>query len=161
SEPQRIDLVQRLEFALRIPPAVGQLTEFLEFDRIDIDHFQAAFRSTFRRGYALATLRPCAGVAAGPGARGCEIRPDARRDHSREPDRVSPGSRRTGRRIFQALSNLSFVRVPVLVRRSEWPCAMQYGLGRFPRHRWSPWPAAPPVSFRKRHPDDYCWPPRQ
>src|SRR4029079_15699409 len=77
SEPQRIDLVQRLEFALRIPPAVGQLTEFLEFDRIDIDHFQAAFRSTLRRGYALATLRPCAGFPAGPGARACQIRPVA------------------------------------------------------------------------------------
>ncbi len=37
AQAQRVDLVQRLEFAVRIPPAVGELAEFLELQRIDVD----------------------------------------------------------------------------------------------------------------------------
>src|SRR5262245_3716013 len=37
-EPQRVDLVQRLEFGIGIPPPVGQLAEFFEFAGIDVDH---------------------------------------------------------------------------------------------------------------------------
>ena len=37
-ETQRIDVVQRLEFGAGIPPAVRELAEFLEIERIDVDH---------------------------------------------------------------------------------------------------------------------------
>ena len=33
-EPQRVDLMKRFELAVRVPPAVGQFTEFREFLRI-------------------------------------------------------------------------------------------------------------------------------
>src|SRR5207302_2020105 len=35
-EAQRIDLVQRTELALRVPPARGELAEFLELRRVDV-----------------------------------------------------------------------------------------------------------------------------
>ena len=38
AQPQGIDVMQRLEFAVRIPPAVGQFAELLQLDRIDVDH---------------------------------------------------------------------------------------------------------------------------
>src|SRR3712207_828723 len=51
AEPQRVDFVERLEFALRVPPRVGELAEFLELKRIDVHagtYFQAG-RSEFTR----------------------------------------------------------------------------------------------------------------
>ena len=36
-EPQRVDLVQRTELALGVPPAVGQVTELGQFLRIGIE----------------------------------------------------------------------------------------------------------------------------
>ena len=37
-QAQRVDVVQRLEFAVRVPPAVGQLGEFFQFDRVGVGH---------------------------------------------------------------------------------------------------------------------------
>ncbi len=38
AQAQRVDVVQRLEFAVRIPPFVGQLREFFQFDRVGVGH---------------------------------------------------------------------------------------------------------------------------
>src|SRR5688572_26723631 len=38
AQPQWIDIVKRLEFALGVPPAVRQLAELLQFARIDVLH---------------------------------------------------------------------------------------------------------------------------
>jgi hypothetical protein len=35
-QAQRIDLVQRPELALRVPPAVGELAEFLQLGRVGV-----------------------------------------------------------------------------------------------------------------------------
>jgi len=50
-EPQRIDIVQRLEFRAGIPPAVGELAEFVELERVDVDH--GGSRDFSRRRLAL------------------------------------------------------------------------------------------------------------
>src|SRR5690349_1197463 len=44
-QPQRVDVVQRLEFGARIPPTVRKLAEFLELERIDVNH--GLWRSAF------------------------------------------------------------------------------------------------------------------
>jgi hypothetical protein len=40
-EPQRIDLVQRPEIALRIPPAMGELAELGELARVGVDRHES------------------------------------------------------------------------------------------------------------------------
>ncbi|MNC89875.1 hypothetical protein D3C83_58800 [compost metagenome] len=37
-QAQRIDVVQRLELGAGVPPAVGELAEFVELGGIDVDH---------------------------------------------------------------------------------------------------------------------------
>ncbi|EHP42010.1 hypothetical protein OR16_16702, partial [Cupriavidus basilensis OR16] len=43
AEPQGIELVQRLELTLRIPPAMGQLAELVDFARIGVLADQGGF----------------------------------------------------------------------------------------------------------------------
>src|SRR5450759_2211938 len=45
SEAQRIDFVQRLELAVRVPPARRERTEFFQFGRIGIHGLMRAFHS--------------------------------------------------------------------------------------------------------------------
>jgi len=37
-QTQRIDIVQRLEFAIRIPPAMGEFAKFVEFCTVGVEH---------------------------------------------------------------------------------------------------------------------------
>jgi hypothetical protein len=38
TEPDRIQVVQGLEFGIRVPPPMGEVAEFLEFVRIGVGH---------------------------------------------------------------------------------------------------------------------------
>jgi len=37
-QAQGVDIVQRLEFAVRIPPAVGEFSKFVEFGLVGVEH---------------------------------------------------------------------------------------------------------------------------
>jgi len=50
--------VQRFEFTLRIPPAMGQFAEFLQFDGVDVDHVSDHVNSFKYLEYALANRPP-------------------------------------------------------------------------------------------------------
>ena len=59
-QPQWIDIMQRLEFAVWIPPSVGQFAEFLQFDGIYVDHLVQRIFFTLSPQCAISILLPCA-----------------------------------------------------------------------------------------------------
>ncbi|MPN01134.1 hypothetical protein SDC9_148337 [bioreactor metagenome] len=58
---QRVDVVQRLEFAVRVPPAVGKFSKFVEFGLIGVEHggqwFGRKRKSPAMRGFSLKRRR--------------------------------------------------------------------------------------------------------
>src|SRR5439155_13521894 len=56
-EAQRIDVVQRAELALRVPPAMGELAEFLQLCRVGVHRIHCPKKKPRRSGALFAALR--------------------------------------------------------------------------------------------------------
>src|SRR5438132_329178 len=56
-EAQRIDVVQRAELALRVPPAMGELAEFLQLCRVGVHRIHCPKKKPRRGGALFAALR--------------------------------------------------------------------------------------------------------
>ena len=74
-EPQGVDVVQRLELAVGVPPAMRELVEFFEFERIDVAHGRIKFLKVVRPICVNAILPPFSTVNADPCAAACLLRP--------------------------------------------------------------------------------------
>ena len=83
-EPQRVDLVQRLEFAAGIPPAVRKLAEFVEFGWIYVDHIRTGYGKFYTDSRLAGSLSfissesPLPQFAAASRWSDCRCRPAAR-----------------------------------------------------------------------------------